>query len=762
MMKSPAGLLVFIFLIGIAGSVFWPIAAQNGAEVVDPSQGEIDGQVALSFWPYFDSNLEKPLDPSGFEVHLTTEDRQEEELVYPCGTWFVPPPAKYKVWLEGPGWMSPASSILIFRGGPFQGRGGVSRNQVVPAGRVALSKQAQTEEKHSLRLLHLESHSAGGNLKREMSRRVVGDTMTAGVYFPEGLAIGALYDHHTGEYLALTRPFRVIRGEPTVIHPHPPSETSADLVVVLERPEFVMDERLDDVRVAVASSAGEAHSPDVVVRTTDRIYAVWYGLSESFVTLEIESRSVHLAPRDIVLRPGRVENHRDRLQRLPNLDVELLLPPDPQQQSLTLSVFRGIDWQKLSEIELGAETTSFRVESLPTEPLWISLRRSPWVFYEKIDLSDGDDSLVVFRPEAIEISGTVYYGDSGHPGRIRFRTHPRDPEDELEIKTDEKGHYQASLFRAGYYVTFVELEGIDGPPFLEYTPEPIREDRTLDFHVPANAFRVRVLDDKTGDGIAEARVVADNEFKDNRGASHESLTDADGVALLAPLRPGIVKLTAKASGYHTSRDVTHTIGEDEAGREILVRLEPVAKSRQALQIFLPNGQAADHAEVRLHNTLGEHWPIWEGQADKNGRIEVPESIGRFLLSRHFRAGSALRPWPPPGAGRAELAWQLPPLGEPLDIKVVRGSGEPAMAARIGIWVDNQRLSGNVLAWFAGARAGGTNAQGFWRAERLPDEPLRIMSWLPEADARALSGVMDSLSEALHPPRPNPIELTAFD
>lgn len=748
----------------VAGKASSPPLMRDGEVTeIDPSKGEVDGRIALSFWPFVDSETERPVDPTGFEVHLTTEESQEEELVYACGTWFVPPPAKYKLWLEGPGWMSPYSSILRFRGGPFEGRGGVSKNLVVPAGRVALGVEVGRDERHSLRLLHLESHVAGGTLKREMSRRVVGDKMVDGVYLPEGMAIGALYDHRADEYVALTRPFEVARGETTILQPRRPAGTAADLLVVLERPDLVMDESEDDVELTAIGSAEEVHTPNVVVRTVDRIYAVWYDLSERFVTLEANSRSVYFVPTDVVLRPGKVESHRDRLRQLPNVDVDLVLPPDQRQERLTLSTFRKSNWEKVTEVELEAETTHHRLEGLPTERLWLSLRRSPWVFYEEVDLSDGEDGRVVFRPEPIEVSGTVYHGDRGHPARIRFRTDPRDPRDELEVETDDEGRYQASLFRIGYYVIFVELEGSGQPPFREYTPEPIRQDRILDFHVPANAFRVRVVDKESGAGIAGARVIADNDFEDNRGASHENVTDANGIAPLEPLRPGTVSVTAEASGYHASRDVIEAVVEGEIDREILVPLEPIEGGKRVLRLLLPDGHAAGDAELRLHNALDEHWPLWEGRTDQDGAVEVPASLGgQFLLARHPEAGSALRLWPPTGADGNGLAWQLPASAGPLDVRVSRTSGEPASTARIGIWIDSQRLSGNVLAWFAGALAGGTNAQGSWRAERLPAEPLRIMSWLPDADSRVRSGAMDSLAEELHRPWSDPIELTAFD
>ncbi|MCP4592798.1 MAG: hypothetical protein GY842_18850, partial [bacterium] len=267
---------------------------------IDVSKGVIDGRVAVSFWPTAGLESRELRDPTGFEVHLVPVDDQDQEYAYPCGTWFQPPRDRYRLWLEADGWMSPDSTILIYAGSRFEGAGMAGVSPVVPAGTVRLSEDLDLGSNHSLRLLHVDSHNIGPRPLREISRRAGADAARRGVRMPEGRVLVMLFDNEAGEYLALSRPVQVTRNAVTTAKPEPPTAGS-DLLVALDRPALARDKAEYDVELVVGGPELPDTPPAVVVRTTERLYAVWYGLSGSYVNLKATSPTVFLEPQEVVL-----------------------------------------------------------------------------------------------------------------------------------------------------------------------------------------------------------------------------------------------------------------------------------------------------------------------------------------------------------------------------------------------------------------------------------------------------------------------------
>ncbi len=752
-------------LIGIVVGLLSSAAVPEDSIQIDAGKGVIDGRLAISFWPAEDSRGDDLIDPLGFEVHLVPESDLGEELTYPCGTWLQPPSAKYRFWLEGNGSISPSSSVMVWSGGAFQGKGGVVVNRVVPGGLVGLPEVRAVGSQVVLRLLHLDSHRKGPVLHREMSRRVPAGMAHQGVLMPEGPVVAALFDNDTGEYLALSRPVTLSRDRFSEARCVPPPAPKSALLVVLERPEIVAAAPEDEL---VVEGDQGPRPPDVLVPTAERVYGIWYELPEKHVRLKASSVESFLAAQAIVLRPGKVESYRGNLRPLPDLEVKLELPAQWSEEELTLEVQNESDGSLLRRAKLAPGSLQHRFEALPTSILRVMLAVKPWAVYEPADLSHGEDLTITLHPEPVELTGTVYLGDEGYPALVEFRTDPLHPQDFLKVETDEKGCYETLLFRTGYYAVFVRPVGREDTPFLNYTDEPIMESMVLDFHIPANRYRVRVVDAESGAGISGAEVNADNEFAyeepelsdRKRTVSQLSVTAKDGVAQLPPLRPGELVLAVSARGYRSAEGLVEPVFENE-DRDIVVELQRIVGA-VPLRLSLPGGAPAAEAEVRVQHGLDSTPPLWAGGADGEGIVEIPlYADAGFLIVRHPEAGCLIRPLRITELGPDEV-WTLPPAAGPMVARILRYSGEPARWAGVAMWVDGLQISGATLAWVSWARASGADVKGRWVARNLPAAPIRMLAWMGNRDTRGLSGVGDSLALTVSYPWRDVVELEAIE
>ncbi len=229
-----------------------------------------------------------------------------------------------------------------------------------------------------------------------------------------------LFDNEAGEYLALSQPIQVTRNAVTTAKPEPPTAGS-DLLVALERPAMVRDKVEYDVEPMVGGPELPDTPPAAVVRTAERLYAVWYGLDGDYVHLRVSSPTVFLEPQEIVLTSGLVATYRGKLRRLPAADVQLDLPSQLITEEMALAVLTDPEGDQVRHQEVSPSTRQVRLEKLPAEPLEIVLEVPPWDFRERVDLSAGENRTVVFAPPAIHVHGTVYRGDEEHPGVVSFR-----------------------------------------------------------------------------------------------------------------------------------------------------------------------------------------------------------------------------------------------------------------------------------------------------------------------------------------------------
>ncbi|MCP4658689.1 MAG: carboxypeptidase regulatory-like domain-containing protein [bacterium] len=751
-------------LVGLLIVVPLSAASADGQIEIDASKGVIEGTVAVALWPgseYPEGEI-RAIDPAGFQGRLVPQDNPDQELSYPCGAWFQPPPDKYRFWLEGNGMISPFSSIMIYGGGRFHGNGLASITAVVPAGIVRLCPELEPPADVALRLLHLDSHSRGPFLKREMSRRVHGHAAEQGVLMPTGRVIAVLFDNASQQYAAISRPEEVFAGEPSYVCPKPPEE-GTDLLVILTRQTDVRKTDDDDVQLMITGLEKGSRRADMVVPTSDRVYAFWYGLQGGkYGTLEVTSDTVFLSPQDIVLRQRRVESYRDVLRPLPTVGVHLSVPYEMMPAAMALEVLTQAGMRSIRRAELPLGTEVFHFESLPAEPLYVKLELPPWAYYEWVDLSAGDNRSVFFQPNPIHLTGTVYCGAKQHPASLTFRTNRLDHEDELHVETDAQGRYEVMLFRAGDYPVFIRLEGAELPAVLDHVQVPEKFEVLHDFHIPANRYRVKVADSKAGDGIAGAEVYADNSSTEGQPAdSFKYFTNENGIAHLRPLRQGEVTVGARAKGYLPSDPLTEPVGDSPLEREIIIRLDPIGRTKR-LRLLLSTGTAAVNADVRAQAALDNTLPFWEGRTDTSGFIEMPDyADGAFILIRHPEAGTKIRRWRTSEASGGDLEWSLAPPAPPLSIQVSRSWGDP-VGASLALWLASRRVTGRTLAWLAGSPVGGTNRQGKWQAHNLPPVPISILAWTHSGTDRAQAGAYDSFAVTVPFPWLDLVEIHTAD
>lgn len=106
---------------------------------VDPSQGVIDGDMAIGFWPCQGEPECIVFDPTGFQVVLIPVADPDHRLIQPCGEWFFPPDGLYNGLVEGPSRISPDPIRMGFRRAKaVSGHGMATAVPVVAAGMISL------------------------------------------------------------------------------------------------------------------------------------------------------------------------------------------------------------------------------------------------------------------------------------------------------------------------------------------------------------------------------------------------------------------------------------------------------------------------------------------------------------------------------------------------------------------------------------------------------------------------------------------------
>jgi hypothetical protein len=165
---------------------------------------------------------------------------------------------------------------------------------------------------------------------------------------------------------------------------------------------------------------------------------------------------------------------------------------------------------------------------------------------EQFDVSEDHDSVVRMAIPLTTLVGRVTAG--GEPVRavLRFMTGT--------ALTDDSGEYRAVLERAPQ-ASPIDVIPCDGSERFEHIPaEPISWSGRYDIQLPGNSVEVDVIDARTGEAIAHARVGRGLFGTEEEAA--EAVLDPDpavgeeGRAVLRRLQPGyFLRICAAASGY---------------------------------------------------------------------------------------------------------------------------------------------------------------------------------------------------------------------
>jgi hypothetical protein len=732
----------------ISAVVIFGLLAGAKVTLPDVRGGNIGGQVALLYWPATMPASEKqdsePLSTAhGCEVHLVPHTDAHRELRYPCGKWFAPPVDAYNVWLETDGGITPNPVMTRYGGSPFQGQGLAAITPVAPAGRIAIPANRAMSEREDLRLLSLESGDWWNRSARLFDRRVSALDAKTAVQMPQGRVLVGRFDRTTNDAVALARPVQLKKRETVRVWPEAPS--ASDVLLVLDKPRELQQYGSPSPRVSLNGRA-----PDVFIDSFERIIAVWYGVDARMAKLSLQSDVAFWPGQETRLVPGKVTTIRSRLQRLPSASVSILAPPDAVLPSeTTLIVSRASDEKTVHRRRVSAGVHDVR--GLPAEPMRFTLQIGEWNLVRNADLSAASDERVTFELQPLVISGTVFYGDDPAPAEIEFFDGGQWA---TKVQTDDRGRYRTTLWWPKTHSLRLTLAGAEVPPFVESFRD-VFESGTVDIHIPRTDYIVRVRDATSGRGIAAARVSAGNLWLDEasreRASSAQVVADDEGRAVLPPLQPGEVIIEAEAERYAKIEPLRLRV--DDEHHELEIALRPLRGARR-VQLFLPNGTPANDAEIWAFSEAMQ--PVWRGNADGDGAIEIPQDAdGAWLLVRHRNAATSVRRWT---SNEANPAWTLDAPAEPLTVVVEHAGGTLASSAHVVLWLDGVKLSGVPLT-FATWSAPATGAAGEWVARNLPPRPVRVLALPSEEGGAIATNAYDAVGVTVDYPWPARVTAT---
>lgn len=692
-----------------------------------------------------------------FSFHLAPFDPLASPRSFPCGLPIRLPEGSYYAWVEGPARISNKTVVHVPPDGGPQPPIREVALAVGPAGRAALAGDWQAPESSGavVRLLSVESHRDRGVLRNEFARSVPVAVAREGVRMPVGEIVGAVVDPTGPTYLQLTRPVVVREGVTADLHPAPPSDDRAHLVMRWERPEaqpHADDDEGLDLHVVTTAEAAH-HKPNVLVRSMARLYAIWYDLPPGRVTVRLKSREYWADPIDVQLSEGGVSFLEHSLEKRATLDVTLVLPPELDGESTVVKVEAG---GEVVEVQVeSAFPAEVVIQAVPPRPAAVEALVGPWEFAGSVDLSSGDDRLVL-APEVARISGRVSVAGEEAQAAVSFLTNRSSRGKEVVSRrdTDVYGEFSVVVFPNQVQPLVLVSVGGREPLWWWLEPFPPRDGDRLEIEIEGPPADVRVVDAVTGDGVSGANVSYG--WDGEGGGGRESTTDVDGLVRLPPIPARRFDLVARADGYRPVRRTVVT-SAIETGSEIVLQLEPQPKGRQR-SVRLPDGSAAVGAEVAILPSE-DSVPRWVARADEHGEVSIAEGRpDEILAARHDRGGLVVM-----RMGELGDSIRLGAPGGPLTVHVVGPDETPASFAPVVLWIDGYRFQGGALAWLTES-AFATDRGGTWTARHLSARPVEIVAWSrggdPDDDTAAAGGVLDYRRQPIRPPWPAPAVVEA--
>ncbi len=724
-------LCILICVIGVA-----PAWGQPG--LPDPSTGVIDGRVATLLWParYRDAKTHDLLPVEKCVANFVPQGDLDSEISHPCGKWLAPKPGRYKVWVEGKGFISPTPVFLNYMGEEFRGRGVTMIVPVIASGLVQLAEGIHPGPNERLRLIATRTEFFN-DWTAAFDRRV--RDYRRPVAMPAGEALAGIFDKTTGDAVAVARPVAIREGKTAIVRPLPP-ERDSDVLVILRRP---LARERENVQLYLVDDRGRRR-PDVFLHATDTVLAIWYGATGRRVNVTAEADTLFLSPLALTQTPKRVTTYRGELRKKPRLEAHVLAPPGTFRQMSI--VVRPIDsTTPLRTVSISPDSRN-AIEHLPPEELRVTLKADNWTFEETVDLRDGTDGAVTFTLDPIVLRGTVYLGREPTRARIIFGEGRRDL---LEAEADENGAYEAVFWREALYPAKVFLKDDEAEPYID-PAVPVERSRSFDFHLPDNRIAATVIDADSGLPVREAVVGITSEVAhDEVGAmkiSHRYVADEEGKIVLPRLRPGRASIEASAPGYAQSEPQVIDV-EAATKRDLRFALKRL-RSVQT-RVLLPGGSPAAGAEAMVVSDPTSGKVEWTGRADDAGRLNI-ETAHRsgIVIVRHRDAACRVLPV----ASVEERTVLLPADPTTVVIRTVDSTGQPVRFALLTVWLEGLRLCDRAAAFATWSAMPMTDGDGLWRGRNLPALPLRMLATRNVAPAQIATAAYDSLAQLIPYPR----------
>jgi hypothetical protein len=627
---------------------------------------------------------------------------------------------------------------------------------LVPAGKVTVDVPARLRSEPHLYLHVLGARKGRGPLRWELlvSRRVaeLGD----GVLMPAGRVVAGLWDRYNRDYVALSRPFQVPPGV-VMVAPLRLPERGGDYVV--EARWRITEPPYEDAAAKFWIQAGERRiEPDLVVVAGLRSYAFWYELEVAEGDLRADTPSSLVDGQRMSARPGAVEHRGVFMAAKPSLEVEVHLPPALGGETSTLRLEEVESKRLVASREVSAAHLVHRFERLMPGTFQVSLETPVGRTRETVYLHQGKDGRVVLEPKALVLHGRVLRGAAGCPAKLTFTGTSGDTR---AVVTDREGAYRAIL--PPVRSVSIAPAGAEGESIVEGFDPFLEESGERDFRLPNVHLHVRVVDQVSGKGISEARVIAHNAYL-HEEAGRESprergldvTTDGNGRVVLPLIGPGTVEVWARVPGYLWGSTVEVTLaeeGDDDPTLEVALVPDGVT-----VRVLLPQGAPAAGAHAVLVPDLAWGATSFSTIADDDGLLHIPKGEEGVLVVKHPWAGFASRPWHP-RRDEDEQVQLTEPSAVALQVLVTDVRGVPVAGAHIGLWVQGQRLSEGVVTFLTG-RSPRTDGAGYWTAEGLPLGFVAVLAWSSRPGVQDLAdrGLLDFHAVNVVPPWPTVVDV----
>ncbi len=751
---------------GIVGLVVMLVLATGvsgaGTDPPDPSEGVVNGKVALMVWPFRDGH---PAAAAGFELHLVGREDPGTELTFPADRWIQPPRDVYRFWLEGPSAISPDNDTPLRWAAvevtPDNQTGFQVAGEVVPAGTVMLGTHWDGA-RGTFRLLTIPrtvrvpksfSRPLGLFSKRVAWKRGSG----ARALLPAGQAVAALFDEEGNSYVGLSEPFAVVQGRSVRVTVDRPPAGRAQLLVHV--PYAGLVDATGCRKELAASWAGTP--PDVVACGTNRSWLLWLSVKPGAGDLSITTKRAMFVMPKLEAATGRVTSVEANPEERPSLDVSWDLPGELFDAfgEVVLTLGDGVSGGTIREMRPSERLGELVWEGLDPGTFVVELAAGPWRFKKSVVLGIAHRTVVVLRPDVYHISGTVYFGKDPHPATIRFGT---GGERFTSVETDDDGRYEVVLFHPGFYMIRVTPRGFPDRGYLLMLDEPIERDRELDLHVPGNRFTVRTVNE-AGKPVPSVSLSVFSKTDAGRTKSSPSATDEEGVVVLPPLDPGRVTVTVTDDRFEKS-SVGAEVSEDAEERELRLVVRPKDGNGVELAVLLPGGSPAAGARVLMMAPLPAGTVLWQGSTDGFGVCTVPRKfLGEMAVVLHPGTGMTLLPLADPGENgkltvRLELA--APPLV--LGVTLAGGRPLPQQFTRLLLIAGGVHLPSFLLQEMGVLSLAPSGSQ--WVLSGLPRRPVGLLVWKadPTLDRAAMGGGLDTRAVTVVPGITSSLTLEAVE